>query len=78
MLKRGSVLTLLAIGACAALTAAAWATAPVTHPFGDGDWVSGAGESGTFGLVTSSDSNGSYGGATIKNFPSDPADVTAL
>jgi hypothetical protein len=76
VVKRG-LLCLLVIVA-AGLTAAAASATPSTSTFGNGKWTPHTGNDSQSGLVTSSDESGSFGGATISDFPSDPGDVTAL
>lgn len=87
MVKKGTLATLLVVAAAAVFAAAAFAVAPVTFTFGNGAWMPHTGHDSQFALVTQSEKvpvsdeypyGVTYGGVSLKNFPSDPADVTAL
>jgi hypothetical protein len=78
MSKKATLVALIAVAATAVFAGGASATAPLTEPFGTGDWTPGAGNESQFALVTSSDGTGSFGGASLVNFPSDPEDVDTL
>lgn len=78
MRHRRSFPALLVLAAAAVFATTASAVAPVTFTFGNGTWMPGTGHDSQFGLVTSSDASGTFGGASIENFPSDPNSVTAL
>jgi hypothetical protein len=69
---------LLAVAATAVFAGGASATAPLTEPFGTGEWTPGAGNESQFALATSSDGSGSFGGAALVHLLSDPEDVDVL
>lgn len=70
-----------------ALVVSVHASPPSTHPapgsswkvFGDASWTAGVGDNSKFGLVTTSDGTGTYGGIQLSRLPTtDPSSITAL